>query len=111
MYENHDLVKNGLKMVKMANRSLHQSSFRLDMRYRKFGAFLETSSFFPVVWRGITQGGQTFLHWEGGGQTFYVKDVGGDDDVDGEEEDVSEANILVSEASKLSAGARIFRGP
>ena len=40
----------------------------------------------------------------GGGQTFYVKDVGGDDDVDGEEEDVSEA-------SKLSAGARIFRGP
>ena len=56
-------------------------------------------------------GGQTFLHWEGGGQTFYVEDVGGDDDVDGEEEDVSEANILVSEASKLSAGARIFRGP
>ena len=54
MYENHDLVKNGLKMVKMANRSLHQSSFRLDMRYRKFEAFLETSSFFPVVWRGIT---------------------------------------------------------
>ena len=28
-----------------------------------------------------------------------------------EEEDVSEANILVSEASKLSAEARIFRGP
>ena len=46
-----------------------------------------------------------------GGQTFYVEDVGGDDDVDGEEEDVSEANILVSEASKPSAGARIFRGP
>ena len=44
--------------------------------------------------------GQTFLHWEGGGQTFYVEDVGGDDDVDGEEEDVSEANILVREASK-----------
>ena len=40
----------------------------------------------------------------GGGQTFYVKDVGGDDDVYGEEE-------YVSEASKLSAGARIFRGP
>ena len=59
MYENHDLVKNGLKMVKMANRSLHQSSFRLDMRYRKFEAFLETSSFFPVVWRGITlEGGE-----------------------------------------------------
>ena len=39
-----------------------------------------------------------------GGQTFYVEDVGGGDDVDGEEEDVSEA-------SKPSAGARIFRGP
>ena len=66
--------------------------------------------------------GQIFLHWEGGTniftlrggdkhfytergeQTFYVKDVGGDGDVDGEEEDVSEA-------SKLSAGDRIFRGP
>ena len=32
------------------------------------------------------------------------------DDVD-EEMFVSEANIFVSEASKLSAGARIFRGP
>ena len=40
--------------------------------------------------------------------TFYVQDVGRDDDVDGEEEDVSEANILVSEASKPSAGARIL---
>ena len=45
-----------------------------------------------------------------GRQTFYVEDVGGDDDADGEK-DVSEANILVSEASKPSAGARIFRGP
>ena len=44
-------------------------------------------------------------------QTFYVKDVGGDDDVDGEEEDVSETNILVKKASKLFTGARIFRGP
>ena len=56
-----------------------------------------------------------FWIWsEGGGQTFYVKDVGGDDDVDveeEEEEDVRKANILVSEASKLSAGARIFKGP
>ena len=42
---------------------------------------------------------------------FRWKDVGGDDDVDGEEEDVSKANILVSEASKLSSGGRIFRGP
>ena len=37
------------KMVKIANRSIHQSSFRLDRGYRKFEAFLETSSFFPVV--------------------------------------------------------------
>ena len=58
-----------------------------------------------------TQGGQIFLNWDGGGQTFYVEDVGGDNDVDGEEEDVSEANILVSKASKPSAGARIFRDP
>ena len=56
--------------------------------------------------------GQTFLH-KGGGQTFSVGSDGGNDDVDGEEveEDVSEANIHVSEASKPSAGARIFRGP
>ena len=51
------------------------------------------------------------------GQTFYVGGVGGYDDVD-EEMDVSEANflvsevnIIVSEASRLSAGARILRGP
>ena len=55
--------------------------------------------------------GKIFLHLKGGGtniftlrQTFYVEDVGGDGDVDGEEE-------AVSEASKPSAGARIFRGP
>ena len=35
--------------------------------------------------------------------------LGGNDD--DEDMDVSEANNLVSEASKLSAGARIFRGP
>ena len=41
----------------------------------------------------------------GGGQSFYVRDGGGVDDVDGgEEEDVSKV-------SKLSAGARIFRDP
>ena len=57
------------------------------------------------------RGGTNIFTLRGGGQTFHVKDVGGDDDVDGEEEDVSKANILVSEASKLSAGARIFRGP
>ena len=53
-----------------------------------------------------------------GGQTFYVWGGGAYDDVD-EEIDVSEASFLVresnfffvSEASKLSAGARIFRGP
>ena len=54
-------------------------------------------------------GGQTFLH-KGGGQTFSVRRDGGNDDVDGEE-DVSKANILVSKANKLSAGARILRGP
>ena len=58
-----------------------------------------------------TQGGTNNFTLRGGGQTFYVEDVGGDGDVDGEEEDVSEANILVSEASKLSEGAGIFRGP
>ena len=57
------------------------------------------------------RGGTNNFDPERGGQTFYVEDVGGDDDVDGEEEDVSEANILVNEASKPSAGARIFRGP
>ena len=55
--------------------------------------------------------GTNIFTLRGGGQTFSVKDVGGDDDVDWMEEHVSEANILVSEASKLSAGARIFRGP
>ena len=54
-----------------------------------------------------------FTHM-GGGQTFSVGSDGGNDDVDGEEEegeDVSEANIFVNEASKPFAGARIFRGP
>ena len=53
----------------------------------------------------------------GGGQIFFVGGSGGYEDVD-EEIDVSEAgflvseaNIFVSEASKLSTGARIFRGP
>ena len=32
----------------------NQSSFRLDMRYRKFESFLKMSSFFPLVWRWIT---------------------------------------------------------
>ena len=54
------------------------------------------------------RGGQTFLTHRGG-QTFFGGG-GSYDDVD-EEINVSEANILVSEASKLSAGARIFRGP
>ena len=43
------------------------------------------------------------------GQTFYVVGGGGYDDVD-EEMYVSEANFLVSKASKLSAGATIFKG-
>ena len=65
------------------------------------------------------RGGETFLHRVGGRQTFFVGGSGAYDDVDEEEEMVvSEANFLgsgannfVSEASKLSAGARIFRGP
>ena len=59
-----------------------------------------------------TQGGQTFLHM--GGTNIFVGGGGGGYDVDDhkeEEENVSKANIVVSEASKLSAGARIFRGP
>ena len=62
-------------------------------------------------------GGQTFLHSWGWGQKIYVGGGGGNDDVD-EGMDMSEANllvskanILVSEVSKLSTGARIFRGP
>ena len=58
-----------------------------------------------------TGGRQTFLH-RGGGQTFFVGGCGCFDDVD-EEIDVgkenflmSKANIFVSEASKLSAGAK-----
>ena len=52
------------------------------------------------------RGGQTFL------KMFSVVCDGGDDDIDDEkEEDVSEANTLASKASKLSAGARILRGP
>ena len=41
-------------------------------------------------------GGQTFLTHRGE-QIFYVGDVGGEDDVDGEEEDVSEANIFATQ--------------
>ena len=57
----------------------------------------------------MREGGNTYLHrrW---GQTFYVVGCSGHDDVD-EEMYVSKANFFVSEASKLAAGARIFRGP
>ena len=51
-----------------------------------------------------------FYLWGWGGQTFFVEVGGAFDDVD-EEMVVSVVNFLVSEASKLSAGARIFRGP
>ena len=44
------------------------------------------------------------------GQRFYVGNDGDVADVYGEE-DVSEANILLSEVNMLSAGARICRGP
>ena len=43
-----ELEKN---VVEMAKRSLHQSSFRLNMRYREFEAFLKMSSFFQ--WFGV----------------------------------------------------------
>ena len=48
---------------------------------------------------------------KGGGANNFVESSGGygDDDVH-EETDVSKANIAVSEAGKLSAGARILRG-
>ena len=51
--------------------------------------------------------GQIFFTHGGRGQTFFV----GAYDAVNEEMVVSEVNIFVSEASKLSAGARIFRGP
>ena len=47
------------------------------------------------------EGEQTFLH-RGGRQTFFVGSSGAYDDVDEE--------MVVSEATKLSAGVRIFRG-
>ena len=56
------------------------------------------------------EGTNIFTHrW--GGQIFSIGNVAGKDDVGGEEEDVSKANSFVREASKLSAGARILRGP
>ena len=49
---------------------------------------------------------------KGGGADNFVESSGdyGDDDVL-KETDVSKANIAVSEAGKLSAGARTFKGP
>ena len=52
-------------------------------------------------------GGTIFLHKRGVGQRFYFKNGG---DV-ADEEDVKEANILLSEGNMLSEGARTFRGP
>ena len=57
------------------------------------------------------------MHRGGGGQTFFVGGSGAYDAVNEEmvvseaNYPVSEANIFVSKASKLSAGARILRGP
>ena len=56
------------------------------------------------------RGGGTHIFALRGGQTFFGGGSGAYDDVD-KEMVVSEANFLVSEVSKLSAGARIFRGP
>ena len=64
------------------------------------------------------RGDKHFSHTGGrGGQTFLFEVGGAFDDVDEEmvlsvaNFYVSEAKIFVSEASKLSAGARIFKGP
>ena len=55
-------------------------------------------------------GDKNFTHKRGEKQ-FYTGSSG-INDVSGEkEEDVCEANILASEARKLSAGARILKGP
>ena len=48
-------------------------------------------------------GGNKHFYLGRGGQTFFVGGGGAYDDVDEE--------MVVSEARKLSAGARIFRGP
>ena len=51
------------------------------------------------------------IYSQEGGKHFYIG-ISGNNDVGGEEEEgVSEVNILASEASKLSAGDRILRGP
>ena len=52
-----------------------------------------------------TQVGGDKHFYLGGVQTFFVG--GGFDDID-EEIDVSEANLFMSEASNLSAGARVL---
>ena len=57
----------------------------------------------------FTHRGYKHFYIVGLGKTFYAVGGGGHDDVD-KEMYVSEANILVSKASKLSAGARNFRG-
>ena len=51
------------------------------------------------------------IYTQDGGQTFYTGSIGNNDVGGGKEEDVSEANILASEASMLSAGARILKCP
>ena len=54
-------------------------------------------------------GGDKHFHIEVVRQTFYIGEGGGYDDVDVDGE-MSEANLLMSEASKLSVGFEIFRG-
>ena len=58
----------------------------------------------------LSFGDGAFVHtW--GDKHFYTGDKG-NNGVDGQHEEyASEANIIASEASKLSAGARISRGP
>ena len=81
---------------------------------RRIGAnkhFCEQSKQGPVAGGSnifTHKGVDKLFYTEWGGQTLSVGVYGGDDNVDGEkEEDVSEANTQASEASMLSAGARI----
>ena len=55
----------------------------------------------------FTSMGDKYFYKRGAEQPFYVEGGGGNYDVD---VDVSKANIIVSKASMLSAGARIPRG-
>ena len=56
------------------------------------------------------KGGDKHFENEGRKSLYFGIRGGGDDHDGGDEEDVREANHFVSKASKLSVGAKIFRG-